>query len=190
MRHRAPLSPGPKIALQKALVRPVGAPVCPKQRIPAGLLERVDDNSAHRGVLRSQAQSPSAAQYLDGVGRVVPHKVEGVRGPQPLGHRGCLPRAEARVKIAGDIEVHLGVQDGKKSPDHGKHRANVHAAGQVSHVANVQVGVGTGEGAQVSLEGGSRLEVVIHAHNPVGIQRRNKVEVLLYALKIYTCYLP
>ena len=65
------------------------------------------------GVLSAEADSPAAAQYFYGMGRVISHEVKVVRRLQPL-LDGCgLPAVDPGVQVPGYRQVHARV-DGWK----------------------------------------------------------------------------
>ena len=101
VRDRGPLSPGPDISLEEALVRPIGLPGRPEHGVVRGRPEGLPHHGSRLGVLRPQPDSPATAEDLNAVGRVVPHEVEVVFGPEPFGHRRLLPAVDPRVQVPG-----------------------------------------------------------------------------------------
>ena len=64
------------LPLEEPLIGPVCVPRCPEEEI----LDRQTECFVNHGTLQSgQTGTPSAAQDLDGVSRVITHEVEGLK---------------------------------------------------------------------------------------------------------------
>lgn len=135
-------------------------------------------------MLRSQSDSPAAAEDLDAVGRVVPHKVEVVVGAEPLGHGLPLTAVNPRVQVPRQEGVHLGVQRGEEPPVHGEDLADVAPGGNVPDVTDIQVRVGAGEAAEPGQHRILRLQVVVNSDGPARVVDRQQGQVLLDTLTI------
>ena len=188
VRNSAPFPPGPHEHLEEALVRPVGLPRRPKQFIFAGGPERVHHKLPGVGVLSAEADSPAAAQYFYRVGRVISHEVKVVRRLQPLPDGCGLPPVDPGVQVPGHKHVHARVDGWEKSPVHREYVADIGLAGQILHVADVEVGVGAGKAAEVLVEGGAGLQVVVHSYYPARVELGHQLQVFLDALNIFQVY--
>ncbi len=184
VRHGAPLSPRPEVALQNALVWPIGIPWRPEHRVPAGRFDGRLHEAARRGVGWTQTHAPSTAQDLDPVSRIVTHKVKMMRRSEPFGDGGRLAVVQPGVQVARHVDVHLGVHHGEEAPDHGEHAADVEGRREAAHIAHVQGGVRAGQAAQVLVQVAPRLQVKVDADRPARVEPVQQGQVLLDSLRL------